>query len=159
MRRILLTMVAAALGCLPLIAQTYGSAKTADTSKTATELRKMEDDWAKAAISKDRATMNRIEADNYVAVMPDGKTRTKQEDMASMDKSNISEFTNGDMDVRVLDENTAEVIGTAHIRGTENGKDISGDYRYTDVFEKQPNGEWKAVSTEVTKVAPASSSE
>jgi ketosteroid isomerase-like protein len=151
MKHLLLILCVTILACAFGFAQMQQGAPS-DTSSTAEQLKKIENDWAKAAVNKDRATLDRIEAEDYILIMPDGKIRNKQQDLDSLAQSNITSMTVSDMDVRVFGD-TAEVIGIGRIRGTENGKDISGDYRFTDVFVKK-NGEWKAVSTEVTKMTP-----
>jgi ketosteroid isomerase-like protein len=55
----------------------------------------------------------------------------------------------GDMDV-LVSGNTGIVQGSDTEKSTNKGKDSSGKYVWTDVFEKK-NGKWQAVRSEVTK--------
>ena len=49
--------------------------------------------------------------------------------------------------------NAAVVTYRSTDHGTYNGKDISGQYRWTDVFVKH-NGQWQVVSTQGTHITP-----
>ena len=46
---------------------------------------------------------------------------------------------------------TAVAAGTATLKGSFKGQDISGTYRYTDVWVKR-NGKWQVVASQATKV-------
>jgi hypothetical protein len=51
----------------------------------------------------------------------------------------------------MIGDNCAVVTAMLKMSGTEEGKDFSGDYRGTDVFEKK-GGKWMAVASQLTKV-------
>lgn len=128
------------------------SMTTETTGPVVEQLKQLEDDWSKAELTKNANELQRIEATDYEFVMPDGKVRTQPEDIASLQTSSYTDFSNGEMSVRVFGD-TAVVTGVAQIKGTEAGKDVSGNYRYTDVFVKR-NGRWEAVHTQATKLTP-----
>lgn len=132
-----------------------GSATTRESGGVSDQLKRLEDEWARATMTKDRSIVDRIEGDDYVFVMPDGNVRNKTQDLDALAKANYTAFNNRDLQVRMLSNDTAEVLGVTHIAGTENGQDISGDYRFTDVWVNK-NGRWQAVSTQATKVQPSS---
>jgi len=46
---------------------------------------------------------------------------------------------------------TAVAAGTSTVKGTYKGQDISGKYRFTDVWVKR-NGKWHAVASQSTKL-------
>ena len=51
---------------------------------------------------------------------------------------------------------TAVVTGLSTIKGTYQKKDISGKYRFIDVFvKKKKKSEWKVVATQVTAITAA----
>jgi hypothetical protein len=50
-------------------------------------------------------------------------------------------------------DNTAVVTGRSIQNGKENGKDYSGDYRFTRVYVKQ-NGRWQTVALQTTLIQP-----
>lgn len=121
---------------------------------TAQAVMQMERDWARAMMSGDNATMDRIMASDWVLTDPSGRRTTRAEAMADL-RSGALKFESTvpmDMEVRVFGD-TAVVTGRTRDKGTYKGQDISGDYRFTDVFVKR-DGRWQAVSTQVTKVAP-----
>lgn len=134
----------------PTPSPSASTAMTAETSSVANQLMQIENNWAKAALTKDKQRLSQIEAPDYQFTAPDGTMRNQQQDIASLDNSTYTEFTNRDMNVRVYGD-TAVVTGMTQLKGTENGKDISGDYRFTDVFVKR-DGKWQAVNTEATKM-------
>jgi ketosteroid isomerase-like protein len=129
------------------------SATTREASGVEDQLKKLEDEWARASMNKDRAAFERIEADNYIFVLPDGNVRNKTQDIDTLAKSNYTAFSLRDMQVRVFGD-VAQVLGVAHLAGTENGQDVSGEYRFTDVFVNK-NGKWQAVSTHASRLQPA----
>jgi ketosteroid isomerase-like protein len=47
--------------------------------------------------------------------------------------------------------NVAVVYGLSTVKSTLQGKDTSGQYRWTDVLAKR-NGQWQAVTSQSTKV-------
>jgi hypothetical protein len=51
----------------------------------------------------------------------------------------------------MLGDNHALVTATLKISGTDDGDDVSGDYRAMDVFEKK-DGKWLAVAAQLTKI-------
>jgi hypothetical protein len=62
-------------------------------------------------------------------------------------------MSNHDVNVRVM-RNVAIVQGMDDEKSSYKGKDGSGTYSWTDVFEKR-GGKWVAIASQVTKVTPA----
>lgn len=136
----------------------FGQTQQANRSKVtgantaaADELKRIENEWASAAKSKDEAKLNDILADKWVEQTWDGKTIDKSTAMADMKKpdSNLENIEMGNMDVRLFG-NTAVVTGSNTEKSKMNGKDTSGKYYWTDVFVKE-NGKWKAVASQSSK--------
>ena len=111
-------------------------------------LKQIEMDWANAVKNKDTATLDRILADDWVGIMPDGKGYAKAVVIANVKsgKATLSSITLDQMTVRVYG-NTAVVTGNYVETSTYEGKDTSGRYAWTDVFVKQKDGSWKAVAS------------
>ena len=57
-----------------------------------------------------------------------------------------------DFKCRMLGDNAAVVTAMLKMTGTDNGEEISGDFRGIDVFEKK-NGKWQSVASQLTKVS------
>src|SRR5262249_31678952 len=108
---------------------------------------KFEQEWATAYVKGDVAALERIEADDYVFTGADGKTETKTVQVSDLKSGSlkITACKLEDMKVRFYGK-TAEVSGTALVKGTAKGQDISGKYRFTDVLVRKKD-KWQAVST------------
>ncbi len=114
-------------------------------------LMQIERDWAAASAKNDWAAMDKIQAAEY-ANNTDGQILSKKQLIAGMKGGALKYISAeaGEMKVLVLGE-TGIVHGLWSEKSTLNGKDISGNYRYTDIFAKR-DGSWQAVSTYNTKL-------
>jgi len=134
-----------------LVLPVFGVAR-ADAPSVEQNLMQMERDWTQAGLKKDAASLDKIIADDWVAIGFDGKTVTKAEVMADL-KSGASATQSvelGTMKVRVFG-NTAVVTGSDTEKSTYKGKDSSGKYVWTDVFVMR-QGRWQAAASQSTKV-------
>ena len=134
-----------------LVLPVFGVAR-ADAPSVEQNLMQMERDWTQAGLKKDAASLDKIIADDWVAIGFDGKTVTKAEVMADL-KSGASATQSvelGAMKVRVFG-NTAVVTGSDTEKSTYKGKDSSGKYVWTDVFVMR-QGRWQAAASQSTKV-------
>jgi ketosteroid isomerase-like protein len=124
------------------------------------DLLQMEHDWLAATTNRDVATVSRIEADDIIMTYPDGTTGTKVDELKTVQDGDITadSWEIAESKVNVLDANAAVVTGRQVIK---NGKvkdpkgktlDISGEYRFTDVFARR-DGKWQAVASELTQIA------
>ncbi len=104
----------------------------------------MERDWVHAAAAKDRATVDRILADDWTSTDFRGKTVTKPQAMSELESATAAApaLELGEMKVRV--------IGTTAI---VTGKDRTGKYGWMDVFMKR-DGHWQAVASQSTRIEP-----
>ncbi len=129
-------------------AGTSGRASAAADS----ELRNLEDQWENAMKTANTGFFERLYAPNYTVVGPQGRMMTGKEDLQDIKNGafKIESADHSEVEPRVYGD-TAVVTGLSTIKGTHNGQDISGRYRWTDMFVRQ-NGEWKAVASQVTKV-------
>jgi len=131
-----------------------------NTASIEAELKKIETDWANAFKTKDVAAVRRILADDIVLTYPDGSTGTKNDEvqMAETGAFSADSWEMLDTKVTVLDADAAFITGRTVVK---NGKlkepksgqtiDISGEYRFLDVYAKR-NGTWQAVASQVTKI-------
>ena len=117
------------------------------------ELKTIEQQWLDAYMKSDPSFIKNLEADDYSIVEPDGAISTKDQDVKSVTNKTfvLKSATMTDFKCRMLGENVAVVTAMLKMSGTDDGKDFSGDYRGTDVFEKK-GGKWMAVASQLTKV-------
>lgn len=136
-------------------------AEPVDTASIEAALKKAEADWANAYKTKDAATIRRILADEIVLTYPDGTTGTKADEIQMTETGAFSADSWDVLDskVSVIDADAAFMTGRTVIK---NGKlkdpksgqtiDISGEYRFLDVYTKR-NGNWQTIASQVTKIA------
>ena len=132
-----------------------------DAAAIQSELIKLERDWADAVKNGDADTVRRVMADDIVVINPDGSTSTKAAEVEAVQARivTIESWDISDPKVTVLDANNAFVTGRGLIK---NGKakvpnsnktiDISGEYRFLDVYARR-NGKWEAVASQTTPIA------
>jgi hypothetical protein len=113
----------------------------------------IEQELNNALLKSDASVFERYFADNFIFTDPGGAVGHKTEMIASMKAGDFKfESSNIDSMKVVVYGNTA----VANYRSTDKGKvkdfDISGVYRWTDVFVKQ-NDSWKQVSGQGTPIA------
>ena len=111
-------------------------------------LLKIEEDLLAGILKSDWALFDRYMAPGFVFVGPDGSMQDKAQWMADAKSGalKIESSKNEDMKVRVYGD-TAVVTYRSIDKGTFKGMDISGQYRWTDVFIKRA-GKWQIVSTQ-----------
>ncbi len=116
------------------------------------ELTKIENDWSTAWMKKDSAALQSLFATEYFATDWEGVTYNKSQEIANAmaPDSRTQSFVLSDLKVQVYGD-VAVVTGLNTIKATFKGADVSGAYRFTDVFVKR-DGRWQAVATQGTKV-------
>lgn len=116
------------------------------------EIRALETARNEAIVHGDAAALERMTSDDYTFITLRGELRTKAEIVRGFSTGAFKYGSReiSDLNIRVYG-NTAVVTGRSIQKGTENGKDYSGDYRFTRVYVKQ-NGRWLTVALQATLV-------
>jgi ketosteroid isomerase-like protein len=120
------------------------------------EIENLESQWLKAVVQNDVATVNRLLADDYLGINPDGTLETKADALAQQ-RSGTLKITSIDPEnvkVRVYGD-TAVVTSKVQVEGRNGDRDVSGLYHYTRVYSRR-SGEWKVVSFEASRLPPGS---
>ena len=120
------------------------------------EVENLESQWRTAVIQNDVATVNRLLADDYLGINPDGTLETKADALAQQ-RSGTMKIASIDPDnvkVRVYGD-TAVVTSRVDVVGHDGDRDISGRYHYTHVYSRR-SGDWKIVSFEASRMLPGS---
>jgi hypothetical protein len=113
---------------------------------------KLEEGWNDAFVKCDVAFLDRILADDYTDTCDDGTVATKAQDIANL-KSGDLKFTsavNDDYKVRVYGKAAVDT-GRITMKAQYKGKDISGQYRWTDTWVKRA-GQWQCVASHESKI-------
>jgi len=141
---------------LTLMSSSYAPAQTdSSDEKDVAEILKLEELRNQAVLHGDVVALDQMTSDDYSFITLRGEMRTKSEILNGF-KSGSFHYESreiSDLKVRVYGNNTAVVTGRSVQKGTENGKDYSGDYRFTRVYVKQ-NGRWLTVALQTTLIRP-----
>jgi len=135
-----------------LVSTTFAFAqpKSDSDASISQTLQALEQEWLNAEKNHDAAAFEKIVADEWVAITPDGKRQTKADRAAEIKSAHTTSATLGDVNVRVFGD-AAVVTGTDDEVTVENGKKSSEHYVWTDVFVKR-NGKWLAVASQTALV-------
>ncbi|MBV8672913.1 MAG: nuclear transport factor 2 family protein [Acidobacteriaceae bacterium] len=116
------------------------------------EIEALEQRWRDAIISNNVSEMDHLLADDYIGISANGTVETKAQALAARKAGTvkITQLDLNDLKVRVYGD-TAVVTSKADLAGTNGQSDISGNYRYTRVYNKR-FGQWKIVSFEASRM-------
>jgi ketosteroid isomerase-like protein len=119
------------------------------------EIEALEQQWREAVVSNNVTQMDSLLADDYIGISANGTVETKAQALA-LRKAGTVRITTldlNDLKVRVYGD-TAVVTSRADLEGTNGQSDISGNYRYTRVYNRR-YGQWKIVSFEASRIHDA----
>jgi|SRR5688500_17564219 ketosteroid isomerase-like protein len=124
---------------------------TSDDQKD--EVAKLNRQWMDAYVRRDIGFLERYLADDYTSTFPDGAVLDKKGEIESLRSGAIAltQMTPSEMHVRIYGD-AAVLTGRSTIKAKVNGEEVSGEYRFTDVWAKRGN-EWQAVASQVTRIA------
>lgn len=166
--------VLALAGCQPAADTNRNAVATAspvketfDAAAIETEIKQLAHDWVSTAQNYDPEIVKRVVADDAVLVYPDGMLATKADELRLVESKGmkVESFEIVEMKVTVLGPDHAYITGRSVVKnGTIKDVnfprpiDISGEYRYLDVYGRR-NGRWQVIASQATKVtAPPASS-
>ena len=115
------------------------------------EIEALEHQWQQAVVTNNVSEMSRLLADDYIGITSNGTVETKPQavDQQRAGTIRITRLDLTDTHVRVYGD-TAVVTSLADVQGTNGATDISGQYRYTRVYNRRL-GQWKIVSFEASR--------
>ena len=149
-------ILAAVVLVLAVACQVFAQAKPAAPAKSASvekELIKLENDWNNAAVKRDVAALSRILADDWTLIDPgDGTIVTKTQSLADLKSGEdvVTSAVGDEWKVRVYGD-AAVVLSRETDKEQYKGKDVSGQYRFTDTWIKKA-GRWQCVASAGTKI-------
>jgi ketosteroid isomerase-like protein len=140
----------------------YGNYAAAQTSQTDVlpksqttverEILSLEEARNQAVLHGDATALDRTTSDDYTFITLRGELRTKSDILKGFASGSFHYDSRqiSDLKVRVYGD-TAVVTGRSVQKGMENGKDYSGDYRFTRVYVKE-KGRWLTVALQTTLI-------
>lgn len=138
-------------------ANNAAAAPAAHAAAIETEVKKLANDGVAAILKSDTAALDKLWADNYMFVGPDGAVATKAQriDALKSGQSKIESLAYDETSVRSNPEGTGAImIGRATVKGINMGKPTDGQFRFTQVWSKTKDG-WRSVSGQVTPITAA----
>jgi ketosteroid isomerase-like protein len=119
-------------------------------------IKKIEQDMSAALTKPDADAAAKMLADNFYAVNPDGSTQGKTQFLADLKSGKFKLESNqlDDMKVHAADADMAIVTYRSTDKGSYDGHDLSGQYRWLDVFAKR-GGSWQFIVSQGTKIEQA----
>jgi ketosteroid isomerase-like protein len=117
------------------------------------EIDQLEDAWRNAILKGNTAAMDALLADDYMSISANGTLQSKEQTLENL-RSGRVHFTTLDISDRKVRfyGTTALVTSVATIQGTTTDGEISGNFRYTRVYVRNPQGTWKVVSFEASRI-------
>jgi hypothetical protein len=136
---------------LPTIALAKEKGTSADVEAT---IKKIEQELSDTIVKSDTSAFEKYLASDYLGIGPDGVTQNKSELLADIKSGTLKlESSNlSDMKVQVAEADMAVVVYRSDDKGTYKGKDITGQYRWLDVFVKR-DGKWQIAIDQGTPIA------
>lgn len=143
-------LLAAAL-CLVLASPAWGMPRR-ESHNIHKEIESLEMQWRDAEVGNNVSQMDHLLADDYIGISANGTVETKTQALAQRRAGTvrIQSLDISDLKVRVFGD-TAVVTSRAELTGVNGQSDISGNYRYTRVYNKRL-GHWKIVSFEASRI-------
>jgi len=138
--------------CLVMAQSAWAGLPHRDTHAIHKEIEALEQRWRDAIVSNNVAEMDHLLADDYIGISANGTVETKAQALALRKAGTvkITQLDLNDLKVRVYGD-TAVVTSKADLAGTNGQSDISGNYRYTRVYNRRL-GQWKIVSFEASRI-------
>ncbi|HVF87052.1 MAG TPA: nuclear transport factor 2 family protein [Pyrinomonadaceae bacterium] len=117
------------------------------------EFMRMGREWADAFVKRDKATLERILADDFMSTGPTGAVADKAQYVAGVGSTDaaIEAINVEDGSVRMYGD-TAVVTGHYTMKGKAGGQDIGGPHSYTAVYVKR-QGRWQPVAFHSSRIA------
>ncbi len=116
-------------------------------------IEQLEQQYREAMLKDDVGTMERMLADDYLGIEPNGIIQTKSETLYAW-KNHLIEMKAlylSDLHVRVYGD-TAVVTSRAYVVGRGPDGLRNGEYRYTRVYHREDSGNWQIVSFEANRI-------
>ncbi len=131
----------------------HGGIPRGEKHESRREIDQLEETWRNAELTGNVAVMDGLLADDYVSISASGTLQTKEDTLARLrsGRKHITAIELSDSKVRFYGA-TALVTSFAHVTGTNATGETVGNFRYTHVYVRNAQGQWKMVSSEASKI-------
>jgi ketosteroid isomerase-like protein len=117
------------------------------------EVEQAEDQWRSAMLTTNGDALGKLLADDYTGITATGAIQTREQALANLRTGSLklSALSVFDRKVRIYGS-TAVVTSQVELTGSREGAPISGKYRYTRVYVRNGQGQWRIVSFEASRI-------
>ena len=138
----------------PSADRTPVASDASDVSLLVTDVARFADAFDRAQITKDRAALERMVADDLVFVDGTGKRQGRREfiDGWTAPGDRYDPVTLTDRVILPLGRDAVVVSAETVLTGTSDGKRFASRFRFADTFVRV-RGEWRATHIQVTRIA------
>lgn len=97
--------------------------------------------------------LGRLLAEDYTGITSNGAIQTRDQAVQNLRSGSVklTELAISDRKVRIYGM-TAVVTSQAELTGSRDSQPISGKYRYTRVYVRNGQGQWRIVSFEASRI-------
>ena len=138
--------------CAPMIGQ-KGHRAHPPKRMEKEQIEQLEGQWKQATLSGDVSVMDKLLADDYLGVTAAGDLVTKSQQLDRMRNRQVmvTKLDTSELKFKLIGQ-IAIVTSLAQIEAVAEGRTVSGQYRYTRIYQRLPNGTWKITSFEATRI-------
>jgi ketosteroid isomerase-like protein len=133
-----------------------GSAASSSSGDARQQVLDLGKEWVAAEVKHDAVTLARILDDKFLASFESKMPYTKAAFIKAITEDAVDPTESQTLtdESVIVDRDTAVVVGTDTVRGTENGSPYTVMYRYTVTYVHR-NGRWLALAEHLVKVPQA----
>ena len=115
-------------------------------------LRQTNDEWVKALVRRDTATLDRIMADDFVFLYPmEGDDKRQFMDDVLCGDLNVQQISRANATVRIWGD-TAVLSALDSVQWFYQGRDFSGKYKVVHIYANR-NDEWHLVALQACPIS------
>jgi ketosteroid isomerase-like protein len=143
--------IIAAVAIVALVPRVYAGALTKEENRH--QIDRLEDAFRGALMTSNTKAMDSLLAEDYMAITPSGTLESREDTLENLRTGKVH-FTTLDVSDRKVRfyGSTAVVTSQVTIEATTPDGQINGNYWYTRVYARNPQGQWKIVSFEASRV-------
>lgn len=151
--RIALAVLAVTVSLGAAVAQARTNMPRAERHEIRHEIDQLEETWRDAILRGNVQAMDQLLSEDYIAITANGMLQSKEQTLEAM-KTGTLRFHSIDLSDRKVRfyGKTALVTSKAEVNGNSDGGELSGAYRFTRVYVRDPRGDWKIVSFEASPI-------
>lgn len=125
----------------------------AERHESRQEILQLEQQWKDAVIQHNVSALEGLLSDDYIGITSNGMLESKAQTLVNL-KNGVLHLTSIDVSDRKVRfyGTTAVVTSRADVNGNGEDGNLTGNYRYTRVYVRDPKGGWKIVSFEASRI-------